>query len=705
MPAASPSVPPKQASWLELLDQPIAHLPKLGPKTAPLVEKACGGARIADLIAHQPHRIIERMLCPQILAAPIGEAVMLEGIVDHYLPPPTAKAPHRVRLRDDSGFLTLIFFRAERALLQKLFPIGARRLVCGVIEAFGPERQMAHPDHVLDPALPARPPLLEPVYGLVAGLTNKAMRRAISAALAALKAAPASPEWIDPHLLRERQWPDFLAALKALHMPDGVEPAARALAIERLAYDELFARQMQMTQRRSERLEKTCAPIAPKGLFVAQAFAALPFTPTHGQREAVEAIIADLRLTRPMARLLQGDVGAGKTLVAAMAAIHVAEAGGQSALMAPTDLLARQHWTSVSAFAAPLGLACGLLSGKMPKAERAAIQNALADGRYAIVCGTHALFQETVRFADLRLVIIDEQHRFGVGDRQKLQEKAQSAHVLSMSATPIPRTLALTAFGDLDVSILPEKPVGRAPVTTRAVSIERIEDVLAAIERALERHERIYWVCPAIAASEDDAIQDVEARFAQLNEIFGACVGLAHGKMPVKTRQDAMTAFKDGQVKILVATTVIEVGVDNPDATIMVIENAERFGLSQLHQLRGRVGRGAKPSMCLLLHHPPLTDMARQRLDALRRIDDGFAIAELDYQLRGAGDVLGLAQSGAPRFRFADPWAHRELIAIADRDCRALLAVDPRLGSPRAQAALRLALLFGKDYRVGDGAA
>lgn len=665
------------------------------PDTAQLIAKVAGGGSVRDLLFLAPIGAIDRRNRVPIAEVCEGEIATIEAEIDSHAPGATSKAPYRVRLRDETGFLTIVYFRPRVEMLKRLWPIGQRRCVSGKVEIYNGERQMAHPDYVVDPSRGESPPAVEPVYPLTAGLAGRSVQKAVAAALARLGEAP---EWLSQSTLAATRWITFCGAIRRLHNPlDPGDVSPSAPFRTRLAYDELFARQCALRLRRASRIGRAGLQLQAEGRLAQRMLASLPFAPTSAQERASQEIAKDLASSAPMLRLLQGDVGSGKTLVAALAMANAAEAGAQSALMAPTEILARQHYAGLEPLLASAGLKLAVLTGRDKGKERAFLLSGLRTGRIHAVVGTHALFQEDVAFQRLGLVVIDEQHRFGVSDRARLVAKGAEPNVLVMSATPIPRTLALSVHGDMDVSVLDEKPPGRKPIQTVTLPISRIEDVVEGIARALERDERAYWVCPLIEESELSDLAAVEDRFEELQDRFGSLVALLHGKMSASAREEAMARFVEGSAKLLVATTVIEVGVNVPEATIMVIEHAERFGLAQLHQLRGRVGRGALPGHCLLLWRPPLSEAAKKRLDALRKSDDGFAIAELDYQMRGSGDILGVRQSGLPPFRFVDPEVHGRLLGQADKEARLAIDQDPRLETDRG-AAIRAALcLFGCD--------
>jgi ATP-dependent DNA helicase RecG len=559
---------------------------------------------------------------------------------------------------------------------------------------------MPHPDHVVDPEGDAALPALEPVYPLTAGLTNTSLRKAISQSLSRV---PSLPEWIDAGWRAQKQWPSFAEALARLHAPQSeADFAPSAPARQRLAYDELLANQLALAVIR-QRLRKHAGRIlTAKGRLRQAILAKLPFKLTGAQTRTLSEIDADLADPHRMLRLLQGDVGSGKTIVALLAMATAVEAGGQAALMAPTELLARQHLATIEAFAAPANLRIALLTGRERGKERELILAALREGQIDILIGTHALFQEPIAFRDLAMVVIDEQHRFGVHQRLALQAKGsgRGTELLVMTATPIPRTLLLTGYGDMDVSRLDEKPPGRKPVATSAVPDDRIEEVVVGVSRAIERGTQVYWVCPLVAESETLDLAAAEERYADLRKRFGDHVGLIHGRLSGKEKDKVMADFAAGALSLLVSTTVIEVGVDVPNASIMVIEHAERFGLAQLHQLRGRVGRGTERSSCILLYRRNLSETARERLNAMRQTEDGFVIAEEDLRLRGGGEVLGTRQSGLPAFRVARLPEDHELLQAARDEARLVLARDADLSDPRSEPFKLLLYLFERDDAV-----
>ena len=682
------------------LFQPVTRLAGVGPRIGKLIEKVAG-ARLVDLLWHLPSGVIDRRFAPKVAEAPDGAIATLTVTVEAHQPPPDRarhRQPYRVVCADSTGRIELVFFHARRDYLEKILPVGATRLVSGRVEHFRDQLQMPHPDHVAAPEAFADLARVEPVYPLTAGLTSKPLGRAVAAALAA---APDLPEWIDPAYLARRGWPGWRAALAAAHAPESAaDLTPTAPARMRLAFDELLAGQLAVALIRAHTRRLAGRALAGDGRLRAKATAALPFSLTGSQSRAIEEILADMAAPRRMVRLLQGDVGSGKTVVAFLAMLAAVEAGAQAALMAPTEILARQHFRVIAPLAAAVGLPVVLLTGRGRGKARAEALEGLASGAVPLAVGTHALFQEAVDFKDLGLAVVDEQHRFGVHQRLTLAAKGRAVDVLVMTATPIPRSLLLAAYGDLDSSRLTEKPAGRQPVDTRAVPLDRLDQVIAGVGRAVAGGARVFWVCPLVEESEKLDLAAAEDRQAILARRFGDRVGLVHGRLSGADKDAAMAAFAAGETDILVATTVIEVGVDVPEATVMVIEHAERFGLAQLHQLRGRIGRGDAGGTCLLLYGSPLTETARARIKVLRETEDGFRIAEEDLRLRGAGEVLGTRQSGMPDFRLADLAAHADLLAAARDDARLILERDPGLAGPRGEALRVLLYLFDKDSAV-----
>lgn len=675
----------------------LETLEGVGPKTARAME-ALGVTRPRDLLFLLPHSGVDRSRRDSVRDVVPPTVLTVEVEVGAHFAPRTKGKPYRVMVRDAQLEWALVFFHARGDYLQKLLPTGQRRIVSGRIELFDGIAQMVHPDHVLRVEEAGDLPAYEPVYPLTAGVTQRVVAKAAEGAVAR---APDLPEWIDLNLKAREGWPDWRAAVTAVHRPEGAAAlAATDPARARLAYDELFAHQLTLSLARASLRKSKGVQTRGTGALQAQVLTGLPYAPTGAQSRAVAEIEADMAAPLRMNRLLQGDVGSGKTLVAFMALLIAAEAGGQGVMMAPTEILARQHYEGLAPLAAAAGVRLELLTGRDKGAERAAKLRDLAEGRIAMLVGTHAVFQKDVAFHDLRLAVVDEQHRFGVAQRMELGAKGRAVDVLVMTATPIPRSLALASYGDMDVSVLDEKPAGRKPIKTVMIAAARIEEVVAHLARAVAEGRQCYWVCPLVEDSEVLDYASAEARFASLRAALGDVVGLVHGQLPPAEKDAAMARFQRGETRVLVATTVIEVGVNVPNASIMVIERAEIFGLAQLHQLRGRVGRGAAQSTCLLLYQAPLSEAGERRLTSIRDTEDGFRIAEEDLSMRGAGDLIGTAQSGLPRFRVADLERQAALMAVAQSDARALLTVDPGLTSPRGQAARVLLWLLDQDRAI-----
>ena len=673
-------------------------LPGVGPRIEKLIDHVAG-KRLLDLIFDLPCGVVDRSYRPKLAKAEPGRIATVTLTVQDHVKPRDRRQPYRVRCSDGTASIDLIFFHSHWDYLEKTLPPGAQRVVSGRIERYKDKLQMPHPDYLLEPGQERELPLHEPIYALTEGLPQKSLAKAIRAAL---DKVPAMPEWQDAHFLKARKWAPFGDALRSAHAPaHDSDLSPETETHRRLAYDELLANQLALIMIRSRMRAAKGRTLQGHGHLRAKVIAALPFALTPGQVQSLNEIEADMAAPNRMLRLLQGDVGAGKTVVAMLALLNAVEAGTQGALMAPTEVLCRQHMASLEPLAKAAGVRMALLTGRERGPTREATLARLAAGEIDILVGTHALFSEDVSFNDLGLAVVDEQHRFGVHQRMKLQGKGASpADVLVMTATPIPRTLALTAYGDMDVSRIMGRPPGRKPVETRMLSDERLIEVVEHLRRAMQKGARAYWVCPLVEESEKIDLAAAEERAGALRRTLGPKVGLMHGKMKGPERDAAMDAFKRGDAQVLVATTVIEVGVDVPEATIMVVEHAERFGLAQLHQLRGRVGRGAAKSSCLLVYHGPLGETAKARLKTMRETDDGFVIAEEDLRLRGAGELLGKRQSGMPEFRLADLAAHADLLAIARDDAKLMLTRDPELKSERGQALRVLLYLFERDEAV-----
>ena len=676
---------------------PVTGLTGVGPKIGKLIEQLAGPS-IVDLLWHLPVGMIDRRYEPKVTEAIEGSIATLTMTVDKHEPSPRRGLPYRVRCRDETGFLNLVFFNGREDYLRKMLPEGETRVVSGRVENYRDDVQITHPDHIGTLADIDGIKTVEPVYPMTAGLTPKPLGRAIGGAVSL---APDLPEWQDAAWLKKQGWKGWQSSLEQAHTPQSeAELMPDAPARARLAYDELLANQLALLIVRRRQRKRPGRSISGDGSLRERLEQALPFSLTGSQRIACAEIAGDMKSDSRMLRLLQGDVGSGKTVVALLAMLTAAEQGAQAALMAPTEILARQHFATIEPLANAVGVPVVLITGRDKGKKRKELVARLKSGETPIAIGTHALFQDDIAFEDLALVVVDEQHRFGVHQRLALAGKGAAADILVMTATPIPRTLMMTAYGDLETSRLTEKPARRKPIETRAMPLSRLEDIVERLRPAVATGARVYWVCPLV---EDSDVVDVAAateRHAALSQRFGDRVGLVHGRLKAAEKDSVMARFAEGEIDILVATTVIEVGVDVPEATIMVIEQAERFGLAQLHQLRGRVGRGDNPSSCILLYGEPLGETAKARLKVMRETDDGFVIAEEDLRLRGAGEVLGTRQSGLPQFRMADIAIHADLIAAARDDARLILEKDPDLKSQRGEALRTLLYLFERDAVV-----
>jgi ATP-dependent DNA helicase RecG len=685
---------------LNPLFAPVTSLGGVGPKQDRLLRYLLDRdqtPRLVDLLLHLPASVIDRRARPKIRDAVPGTVVTLEVTVDRHRPTPARnpRAPHLVYASDETGDVVLTYFRAQFGYVEKLLPVGSKRYVSGTAQMYDGTLQLTHPDRVVDEAGFAKLSGIDPVYPLTEGLALGSLRRAMAQALQKL---PALPEWISPEVLRRCKFPPIAEALHRVHIPlelTNILPDGPFWS--RLAFDELLAGQLALALVRAQLRRPAGDRHAGDGHLRNKIIDALPYALTASQRHAAAAITEDLRQPVRMLRLLQGDVGSGKTVVALLAAAAVTEAGKQAALMAPTEILARQHIKTIAPLAERAGLRVAILTGREKGKERRDILTRLAAGEIDFLVGTHALIQDDVAFKTLALAVVDEQHRFGVRERLALTAKGGSVDVLVLSATPIPRTLVLTYFGDMDVSELREKPAGRQPIDTRAVPDGRLGEVMDAVGRALAAGKLVYWICPLVEESEAVSLTDAEARFESLKARFGDKVGLVHGKMRGPEKDRVMAQFAAGEIGLLVATTVVEVGVDVPAATIMVIENAERFGLAQLHQLRGRIGRGSEASTCLLLYREPLNEMSKARLKVIRETTDGFLIAEEDLKLRGEGDVLGVRQSGLPGYRIARSEVHGQLITQARDEALRIMKYNPKLQGAGGEALRCLLYLFERD--------
>jgi len=676
----------------------LTSLEGVGPKIAQNFQ-GLHIERPRDILMTLPYNGIDRRLVETVQGVDLPNVLTLRIKVLAHKAARNRSGAYRITVEDAKTTFQLVFFHARADYLTKLLPMGQNRIVSGKIEFFDGIAQMVHPDHIVEISDAATIPDFEPIYPLTVGVTQKTILKAARSALAKL---PDLGEWIDPEYKRRQIWPDWADAMRLAHAPMSISDTSdTAPARQRLAYDELFAHQLTLALARGALRKSAGVATHGTGLLRSKVLKSLPYRPTNAQMRAMDDIADDLAKPLKMNRLLQGDVGAGKTLVAFLTLLIAVEAGGQGVLMAPTEILARQHLEGLLPLANDAGVVIEILTGRDKGKERAAKLAALRDGRIHILIGTHAVFQKDVDFHDLRLAVIDEQHRFGVRQRLELGKKGQAVDVLVMTATPIPRSLALAQYGDMDVSILDEKPPGRKPIKTVTVPTTRIDEVIEKLRQAVAQGKQAYWVCPLVEESEVLDYTSAEDRFKRLRAALGeGVVDLVHGQMQPAEKDAAMERFQSADTKVLVATTVIEVGVNVPNATIMVIERAEIFGLAQLHQLRGRVGRGEAHSTCVLMYQAPLSESGQKRLGVLRDTEDGFVIAQTDLEMRGAGNLIGTAQSGLPRFRIADLESMSGLMAVAQKDARHLLSVDPMLNSTRGEAARVLLWLMEQEKSI-----
>ncbi|NNC48053.1 MAG: ATP-dependent DNA helicase RecG [Sphingomonas sp.] len=660
----------------------------VGPRIAKALERL-KLTRVIDLAFHLPTGRIDRIRANGVSHAMVGQIVIVP-VEPFDVREGRGRAPTRIFARDaDDNTITLTFFN-NPGWAKKQLPIGERRVIVGKLDAYGQELQIVHPE-MLEEGV--EPPLREPVYPLTEGIANKRMRELVAAAL---ERAPELPEWVEPSLLKGNGWSDWRTSLAKAHSDEDED-----IARNRLAYDEIFANQLALLLIRQANRRRKTVPLAGDGRLVDKL--SLPFELTAAQQRVIGEITGDMAQDRPMLRLLQGDVGSGKTLVALITMLNAVEAGAQAAMLAPTEILARQHLESLKRQCEAIGVTVAILTGREKGKTRESILMGLADGSIDILVGTHAIFQQKVAYRNLGLIVVDEQHRFGVSQRLLLTEKGRTPpHLLAMTATPIPRTLTLTRFGEMEVSQIDELPPGRQPIETLVVSEEKTTDVIDGLGRHIAAGGQAYWVCPLVEESDGIDAAAAEDRAQILKARFGSDrVGLVHGRMKGEEKDDVMTSFANGELAVLVATTVIEVGVDVPNATLMIIEGAERFGLAQLHQLRGRVGRGESKSRCLLLRGQTLSETARARLALMRETNDGFRIAEEDLRLRGPGEILGTRQSGDQAFRLASADQVRDLAPTAQSDAQLLLERDGGLKGERGQAARISLYLFERDAAVG----
>lgn len=676
----------------------IENLKGIGPKTVKLLSHLISGRRIIDLLFHLPSNIIDRTYQPKLKNAIIGKICTLKVKVVEHIPPKSKQQPYRVIVEDDTDQLTLIFFKVYADSISKKLPIGSTKIISGQLDKFNNQLQMPHPDFIIDEKDAPEMPLIEAVYPLTAGITNKMITKYIRQALAML---PQLPEWLDEKFIQEKQWDSFRNSLIKAHSPkntNDIHPFTKER--ERLAYDEFLSNQLTLAILREKHKKLSGYAIKGNNTLKQQIISSLPFQLTASQEKVLSEIYHDQAQPYRMLRLLQGDVGSGKTIVSLLSIANTIEAGMQTALMVPTEILAKQHYETITSLLKNTNLNIALLTGKTKTKERKEILQNLQSSKINLIIGTHALFQDEVKYNNLGLIIIDEQHRFGVQQRLKLSQKGHNPDILVMTATPIPRTLILSTYGDMEHSVINQLPQGRKPVDTRVIPLNKINDIISGLKRQIDSGAMAYWVCPLVEEKEQSDLAAAITRFNDLQKIFGNKVGLVHGKMKEQEKNEVMENFCSGKIKLLVATTVIEVGVNVPSATIMIIEHAERFGLSQLHQLRGRIKRSEKSSTCLLLYNGHLSETAYERLNIMKETEDGFIIAEKDLELRGGGEILGIKQSGFENFHLADMQYHRNLLYAAHKDAQLIIHQDPNLQKNRGSNLRNLLYLFEEDKNM-----
>jgi len=669
----------------------------IGSRVHNLLNRLCG-ERVVNLLWHLPHNTVDRTYSPLLINAKVGKICTVKVKITEHILPKTKNQPYKIICTDGTDNLSLIFFKSYQESLQKNLPVGEERIISGKLDAFNGNLQMNHPDYIGRVEEIDNIKGIEPVYPLTAGISNKMMRKYIQSALSFL---PNLPEWQDERFIQTNKFSSFYQSLLQIHNPQTNEDIGINSPLRRrLAYDELLANQLALAFVRQKVKKQYGRSTIGTQILQNKILSSCPFSLTDSQQKVLQEIKQDMASPYRMLRLLQGDVGSGKTIVALLSMINCVESGAQAAIMAPTEILAKQHLETIAPLCENCGIKVELLIGKTKKKDRSRILEELAEGKINILIGTHALFTENVSFKDLAYIVVDEQHRFGVQQRLALSAKGNKPDILVMTATPIPRTLILTSYGDMEYSKIDKVPEGRKPTDTRVMPVSKIADVIAGLKRKVDSGVRAYWVCPLVEESEKTDIAAAEERYKTLQKIFGNDVGLIHGKMKETEKDSVMTDFKSGKIKILVATTVIEVGVNVPEATLMIIEHAERFGLAQLHQLRGRIKRGFDASTCILLYGYPLSETSHARLNIMKDSEDGFVIAEKDMELRGFGEILGNRQSGFETFHIADLSTDKDLMLTAYKDALFILDKDPKLESPRGQALKILLYLFEQDDAV-----
>ena len=661
----------------------------IGPKNAKLIERLCG-KYLLDLILHRPIAYIDRRNSPKIKDLSNNSIVTLILKVDGHTPSFNKRMPYKITCSDDTGQLNIVYFNLRGPYLKKMFPIGSKKVVSGKVEEFNGIFQMTHPQHIADESNLDSVKKIECVYPLTAGISSKIIQKSINSSLAIIDDLP---EWIPNDYLQKNNWTSWKKSIYEMHNPNELKEDKEDIYLNRLVFDELLSQQLTVRLIKNKISKLKGNTIKPNGSLLESLKNHLSFELTDDQNQAIKEISKDQSSPNKMLRLIQGDVGSGKTIVALHGMIQCAENSKKSILMAPTEILAEQHYNTIKFFADKLKLSCALITASNKKNH-----NYESD----ILIGTHALFQDKVSIDNIGLIVIDEQHRFGVHQRILLNEKAgNECDILLMTATPIPRTLELASYGDMDITKIVQKPKNRKPIITKSINLNKIESLKEALIKKLKQREKIYWVCPLVDESDKMDLQSVNQRVLDIQKYYKDFnVEMVHGQMKQEEKNKIMDNFKNFKTQILVATSVIEVGIDDPDATVIIIENSERFGLSQLHQLRGRVGRGTKQSTCILLFDGPLTENAKKRINVMKETNDGFKIAEEDLSIRGAGEILGTRQSGLPNFRLTNLNVHKSLMSQAREMAIKIVEKDPELSSDQGKSLRLLLHLFNNQVAI-----
>ena len=675
----------------------LENLKGIGSKTV-LNLKKIGIYKPLDFLYSFPTNLKTRVFANTVSDLNVNKVVIIKiKIIKHNFK--YFKGPLNIEVTDGLKKINLIFFNAKNDWIKKNFPIEQERIISGKLEKYKNQFQIIHPDYIEKIFDIDKIPVIEPIYSLTKGISQKVFLNSVNQILQLISEEISNCEWINKKRLKEMNWTDFKNSLKKIHNPKTNEDISLNSNYRlRLAYDELLSHQLSLVIARSFSKKNTKKRKKIGYKFSTLMKKRLPFSLTNSQEKCIAEIQSDLSRDERMYRLIQGDVGSGKTLVAFFSMLFVAENSGQAVLMVPTDILAKQHYNNFQEYTKDIEVNSVLLTGKMKTNEKKQVLEAIKLGQADIIIGTHSLFQKGVIFENLELVIIDEQHKFGVQQRHDLIQKGENLDILVMTATPIPRTLELANYGDMDISRILDKPMNRQKIDTSIISEKKIEILISRILEICKKGTQSYWVCPLIEEGDKSELVAIEQRFSSLNKMLpGIKIDILHGKMSEEQKNKIMTSFKNGNIQILLATTVIEVGIDVPNATIIVIEGAERFGLAQLHQLRGRVGRGKKQSNCILIYSKNIGRLGKERLEVLRKFDNGFDIAEEDLKMRGGGNPIGQQQSGIPKFRIANLDFDKELLSYANQDANEIIKNNKYLKGEHGKNLRVLLHLMNKD--------